>query len=198
MASKIAIWNLGLGHLGMKAVTSESEDSPSADALNNVWTIALEELFSEGRWPFATAKEALVSVSDDTLELEWSYLYIRPTHAMTVWNVYNEATISNKEEQQFEVVYQPSLSRRIICTNLETAYAEYTYNVIDTTLYSPKFVMALSYKLASKIAPTLLRDVKVASDMMNMAKMVVDEAKITGFAEKRNKIVLSSSYRDAR
>jgi len=198
MSSKIDIYNLALTHLGMKEVTSVDANNPSADALNTLYNPCLEDLFSEYRWPFATVKEKLVSVTDTVLELEWENSYLRPTEAMTVWVVYNEGTMTAKEEQQFETIYQPTYSRRIIGTNLDDAYCEYTYKIIDTALYSPKFVMALSYKLAASAAHTLLRTIKSGTDIMTIARAFIEEAKAISFSEKINKREITSSYRNSR
>jgi len=198
MASQVDIYNLSLNHLGMREVSSITEDTPSVDALNTFYQPCLDDLFGEYKWPFATVKAALVSATDTTAELEWSYIYVRPTAAATVWYVYNESTLTTKDEQEFEVIYQSSTNRRLICSNLETAYAEYTHKLSDTTLYSPKFVLALSYKLAASCAGTLLRDIKTGSQIMEMATMYIQEAKRIGFSEKRKKITPTSSYKSAR
>jgi len=198
MADKIDIYNLALGVLGMRGVTSLSEDVPSVDALNTFYQPSVNELFSEYPWSFATAKESLISVTDEVSELEWGYCYARPANAAGVWAVYNEATVTKKYEQEFEAAYQASLNRQILCTNLDSAYCEYTYIITDTKVFSPKFIMALAHKLAAHIAQELIADSKKRDGLINMALTFIEETKRTNHAEKRKRNVLTSTYRSAR
>ncbi len=199
MASKIEIFNLALSDLGMRGITSVTEDSPSAIALNNYYETSRDETFEELRWPFATVKEALVGISDDTLELEWGYVYVYPTRAMKVWYVFNESTISNKHEQDYEVIYQQSNNRKVLCSDLGSAYAEYTYKLEDTTLYPAKFVRALSLKLAANCAHTLVGDVSVGIKMLELYGNAIGEAKRLSYQESRKKPKkITSTYQQSR
>jgi hypothetical protein len=198
MADKIDVYNLALGILGMRQITSLSEDIPSVDIINVYYQPCVSELFSEFAWPFNTAKEELIAVTDDLLEMEWGYCYARPVSAAAVWAVYNDATYSRKYEQEFETVYQPSLNRQVICTDLESAYAEYSYIITDTKVYTPQFIMALAHKLASYAAPKLVADAKKRADLINTSLMFIENAKKTSFAEKRKRNEQTSAYRTAR
>ena len=196
--TKVDICNLALSHLGMNAITSLTEDNPSVRACNYFFDPSRDAVFSEFKWPFATVKEALVAVSDTVLELEWSYVYVYPTQAAAVWSVYNESTIKTKDEEEFEVAFQVANNRKVICSNNKTAYAEYTYKVPDTTIFSPSFVIAFSLRLASSMAHTLIGDVEVGKDLLLTYSTSISETKRQSYVERKKKPNQTSAYVNSR
>lgn len=195
--STLQIWNLALNFLGMETLTTSALTNPSAKACNLFFETCRDDVYSEYRAAFATVKEALVLV-DDTV-IGWDYVYQYPTKCARVWNVFNEGSVEYKEEQEFEVVYLSSQNKRVICSNLESAYAEYTYKVADVTMFDAKFVLALSYKLATAIAPALLgADSQKATEALNLYLSVISEAKRLNAQEKIKKPTFSSGTVDSR
>jgi hypothetical protein len=191
-----SIANLALSHLGMTAITDLNVDAannnPSAVAINAHWGPCRNDVFSEFKWPFATVIEPMqvqASVSIDDYP-EWSYFFVYTANAATVWNVFDSSTVKTKHENQFEVVYNPTLQKRIICCNLtwtSFAFNEYTYNVTDPTFWSPKFVMAFSYRLAASICMILTGDEKKSLFLMDLYRGFIHEAKRVSSSEKKTK-----------
>ena len=196
MASKIDICNLSLYHLGMKPIASTTDNNPSARACEAFFNLCVEDMYSEYKWPFATAKELMAETTDEVIG--WDKVYAYPIRAARVWYIYNEATTDTKEEQEFECIFIPEYNKRVICTNLEEAYAEYTYKILDPSLFDPKFSMALSYRLASSIAVQLTGDDEKAKAMVEVYNGVLHEAKRLSFVEKRKKPTQNSGYQKSR
>lgn len=196
MAALLDIYNLALGHLAMNKVNSTTGVDPSTVACNNNYVTCRDDVFSESRWPFATARAAL-TLSAVTV-LGWTYVYVYPTTAARVWFVFDEATVDTKHEQEFEVIYDVATGARVICSELSTAYAEYTYKVTDTTIYNPKFVMALSYRLAAAMAHTLTGDPAKGEALMGIYNAMISEAKRLSFAERIKKPTQTSGYVNSR
>jgi len=194
--SKIDIANMALTHLGMKVITSLAENTPSAIACNNFFAPCRDDVFRESRWPFATVSAPLVLVTDTVIG--WDYVYLYPVNAATVWSVYDESTVDEKDSQEFEVFFIPGSNRRVIGSKLSYAYADYTYKVEDTSLYDPKFVMALSYRLAASMANTLTGSPEVSTQLMNVYNAILSEAKRVSGIEKRKKPTQKSSYQNSR
>jgi len=196
MSSKIDICNMALAHLGMKAITSITAPNPASIACNEFFDPSRDDVFSESRWPFASASEPLV-LSTETV-LGWNYAYAYPVKAAAVWDVYNEGSVSDKEEQEFEVIFKPSSNLRIVCSDLQLAYADYTYILEDTGIYSPKFVMALSYRLAASMSHTLIGSAEVGLKLLDIYGAAISEAKRVSSREKKKKPRQTSSYQDSR
>jgi hypothetical protein len=194
--SKVDIANMALTHLAMKGITSLTENTPSAIACNNFFVPCRDDVFRESRWPFASANIRLVIVPDEVLG--WEDIYLYPPDAATVWNVYNESTVLRKDSQEFEVFFVPSSNRRVIATNLPEAYASCTYKVEDTSVYDPKFVMALSYRLAASMAHTLTGSPEIGVQLMNIYVAIIHEAKRVSGSEKFKKPTFDSSYQNSR
>lgn len=197
---KLQIINLALGHSGMTSITQAqltANELPSAIAANLYWDVCQDEVLGEVPWSFATNTLALSSLN--VRDIIWSYCYSYPTVSVgSMWNVFNEATTVTKEEQEFEVKYISSLAVSAIYTNLQYAYGEFSYRVTDTTIWSTKFVMAFSYKLASSMTMSISGDVTKATALSDIYNNLIGEAKRIGNSEKRKVPNVSSSYQDGR
>jgi hypothetical protein len=198
MITKVDICNMALSHLGMQAITTLLEDNPSTRACNKFYDPSLDAVLSEFRWPFATVKQALVGVTDETLEMEWDYIYVYPTQALRIWNVYNESTIVDKDQQEFEVVFQVDENRKVICSNNDSAYAEYSYRVQDTNIYDPLFNLAFSLRMAGSMAHTLIGDAEVSKDLLTTYANAISDAKRMNSIERIKKPYQTSSYVNSR
>ncbi len=194
--SKLQIWNMGLSHLGMPKIFSTDLDNPSAIACDLYWLPALDDAFSELSWAFATVKEQFALVSETVVG--WDYVYAYPPKAAGVHNVFSEANVMYKEEQEFETVFLPSSNKKVICSNEPEAWQEYTYVVLDTTIYSPKFVIAASFKLAALMAQSLTSDPGAGGAMQQNAGIIVSEAKRINAKEKIKRAQQTNPIVEAR
>lgn len=184
-SGKTDLSNLALNHIGMQPIQDITDLNDSAIACNTYWNPCRDDIFSEHDWAFASAQDALVLVPNTLLG--WCYIYAYPPTAARVWNVYNLATVKEKEEQEFEAKNIPSAGIKVIGSNNSEAYADFTYIEEDPTLWEPKFAFAFSYRLAASIAKTLTGDDEIAKNMMTVYTGMLAEAKRVGFAEKKKK-----------
>lgn len=199
--TELSICNLALQHIGQNKVTDvmlAADTDPSSVALNSYFDVCRDDVFREHRWPFAVAQDALVTLSSASV-LGWGYVYEYPTqNAASVNYVFNETTVDDKQDQDFEVQYLPDDAVRVICSNCEDAYMEYTHIITDTSLWDPKFVMAFSYRLAAAITVALTGDAQKALSLTQMSNAIIAEAKRVSFAEQRKKPKQTSSYQNSR
>jgi hypothetical protein len=200
MSTQLQICNMALYHLGMQSVTALSDvGNPSVDACNVFYTPALDDIYREFGWPFATSRVLLTEVSNTAASvIGWDYIYEYPDTAANIFSVFDEGSVDTKEDQEFEVLYDPTTTERVICSNLEDAYAECSYKITDTTLFDPKFVLALTYKLAAMMAHQLVGGPDVGLKMMELYSGVLSEAKRGSGKEKLKKPKQTSSYQNSR
>lgn len=188
---------MALTHLAMNPIVSVNDNNPAASCADIFWQNALDDTFSEHRWPFANTQEQLAEL-DKTI-IGWDYVYAYPTKAACVFYVYDEGSWQKKEANEFEEFYLPAPdNKRVIATNIEQAYAEYTYKVTDTTLWNAKFVLSFSYKLAALMAHSLTGDKTMAAGINPLFKSSIDDAKRLTSQEKIKKPYRQSSAYDAR
>lgn len=203
MSPDLTICNLALGHLGVPALTSGQLTAnilPAAKACNLFFSSAVDDLFSEYKWPFADACISLnLSSTTSLLDDQWAYVYDYPTtNCSAVWDVYNESTFDKKTEQDYETKYDADNAKRIICTDLEDALADITYPVTDTSLWNNKFKLALSYRLAAIMAISVGASAEKALALAQVADMQLSNTKRIGSSEQRKKPNFSSATQDAR
>lgn len=182
MASKIQIYNMALSNLGMAKIFSTDINDPRMKACELYYYEALIDTYAEHAWSFATVTEQFALVSATVVG--WTYVYAYPPKAAIVHNVFSEGNVDFKEEKEFEIQFLPAQNKKVVCSNESEAYIDYTYIVEDTTIFSPKFVVALAFKLAAFMSQTLTTDPGVTQAMQHNANIIIDEAKRLNSKEK--------------
>lgn len=195
---QLGIYNLALRHLGLKKVASISGADPSATACTDFFEPCRDDVFREHQWAFANVQATMITSAVD-VPLGWDYAYVSPTtNCAAIWLVYNELTYDKKHEQEFEEMYDPASGTKIICTDLDDAYCEYTHVVSDISVWDNKFVMALSHRLAAEIAPFLTGDDAKAANQMTLYTTVLHEVKRLDATKKIKKPSQSCAAVDVR
>lgn len=195
MASDVDICNLALAHLGDTA-TVASINPPSGDAQSShcarFYPIARDALLEMNTWGFSTTRSplALNSVNPSS---SWKFCYAAPSAVINYIAVlasdatddysvgvqmanvgaYSAPIVSmGVYTPQDFVVETDANGNDIILTNVEFAVLRYTVPVIDTTKFSPLFVLCLSHMLASMLAGPLIKGeagIAVAEAQMKLA-----------------------------
>lgn len=167
MASKIDIWNTALSHLGQKAsVTDPDEASAEANHCRRFYPIAVSVILEAYAWGFATRRVALAVVTNPVNH--WAYAYALPNMCLKARAVLLPESTDDSKEQPFAIESAADGSS-ILYTNVEDAVLRYTTLVEDTTKFTPYFVMALSYALASLVSGPITKDPKTKKSMMDAA-----------------------------
>lgn len=192
MASDVDICNLALGYLGDEASVSSidpPEGSAQADHCARFYPIARDALLEMHAWGFATRRAQLALLGSSWPE--WQYAYAVPADALNLLAVLApDATDDYSAEfalpgcapaavnrgvgiytpQPFEAEALDS-GAQVIYTNQENAVLRYTALVSDTTQFSPLFVEALAWLLASKLAGPILKGDAGAAAARNCYQM---------------------------
>lgn len=181
MASIVDICNLALANLGDTAtVTSINPPEGSAQAQHcaRFYPIARNALLEMAPWGFATRRAILAEVENTWPE--WQFAYAVPNGVVNLLAVLPPDAVDDYSQQcappapfpaRFSdngllgTVYTPqpytveitSDGQQIILTNQESAVLRYTGLVTDTSQFSPLFVTALGWLLASMLAGPLLK-----------------------------------------
>ncbi len=199
--NQVQIINLALSHLKQKPIQSTSESTVNAQAAMREWDAALDECLGCRNWGFASVIDTLVLVSEDdyTVPPQWLYAYAYPTKALAVWRLYNEGTADMKKGEPFRRLFDPDRNVSVIVTNVEDAYAEYSYSVSDTTKYSPFFVNMLSHRLAVPLALSINGDEKLSEGQLKIYFSMKSEAeRQDSYENQEAPPERTSGYQDAR
>lgn len=187
MASEVDISNLALSRLGDDATVSSldpPEGSTQAEQCATFYPIARDSLLELHNWKFATRRIALAPV-DLPDNAGWGYAYAEPADCIQVISVIPPSApgnysaqlgnlpvysavndFTNTESNAFsKTFYMPQdfqietneEGNNVILTDQPDASARFIKRVIDTTRFSPLFVDALGWYLASMLAGPLLK-----------------------------------------
>ncbi len=195
--SDIAICNLALSHLGQSPIVSLTEANESARALNRIYDITRDTVLRAKDWRFASVKAPLAEISDQDIP-GWEYIYAYPAKCLCIRKVFYDAESQNPAPIEFETLFVPAINRKVIATNYDDAYIEYTYRIIDPALFDMSFVMAFSFLLAAQIAKPVTGNDDIAKLMLQLYGSLVSDAGRINDIEKYIKPAPTSSFEDVR
>jgi len=200
--SPVPICNMALTQLKMGPITSldPPDSTESARALYRIYDMARDTALAGKDWGFARVKAALteIDMSAEDPVPGWTYVYSYPVKCLCERKIFVDIESLNPAAIEFETLYLPSISKKVICCNEEDAYIAYTYQLIDPAFYSMPFITALSFLLAAMVAKPLTGDDEIGQLMMRMyMSLVSDAARISDIGKfiKPNQV---SSFEDAR
>lgn len=187
------ICNLALQHLGQKTISAMDEETESARRCLRIYASTRDAVLRDASWGFACVIEALVELSSETVP-GWGYVYEYPATCVFIRKVfsgYYDASdtegiipVGNPENEPFKVVYLTGSNQKVIVTNSNPAYIEYTARVADPDLYDQLFVKAFAYRLAAELASILTGSDKKAQEMMQNYLVTISEAqKVNGIED---------------
>lgn len=157
MASEVDICNLALARLGDNATVASidpPEGSAQAEHCARFYAVARDSLLEMHAWKFATRRVLLAKLTVPSWD--WSFAYAEPTGALKLLGVLPAAASNDTETQPYEAESDAS-GAAIILTNQEGASLRFVARVTDTTKFSPLFVDALGWLLASYLAGPVLK-----------------------------------------
>ena len=157
MASAVDICNLALSHLGDEATVSAISPTPdgSVQAMHcaRFYPIARDSLLEMHPWKFALRRVDLSALAVNSYG--WAFAYATPK-CIKALSVLAPDDDTNAKSQPYEMA-SASDGTEIILTNLNEAQLLYIAQVTDTTKFSPLFVDALSWLLASYLAGPIIK-----------------------------------------
>jgi hypothetical protein len=174
MASNVEICNLALGHIGHKRILDLNENTSTARACKDAFSILRDASLRDGNWKFATLSVPLAPIDESVPG--WSYIYKQPSDCLKLLKVFNEGTISFPIPQDFEPTLSPTTQVQAIVTNVELAWAKYVKRVLDPNLFDAKFIEYFSYRLGAALCVPLTGDSVKAQSLMQISRTVLAEA----------------------
>ena len=157
MISEVGICNIALARLGDNATVASidpPEGSAQAEHCERFYPVARNSLLEMHPWKFATRRVLLARLNVPSWG--WTFAYAKPHDALNLLAVLPPSAASDTDTQPFESESDSSGSA-IILTNQPDASLRYVAHVVDTTRFSPLFVDALAWLLASYLAGPLIK-----------------------------------------
>ncbi|HEX7386245.1 MAG TPA: hypothetical protein VF285_03080 [Castellaniella sp.] len=183
MASEVDISNLALARLGDEATVSSinpAEGSAQAGHCARFYPMARDVLLEGHSWRFATRRAILAQLPVNAWS-SWAYAYAAPNGTLRALAVLPAGADEKTVSQEFSVESDES-GNPVIYTNQPAATLLYVARVTDTTKFSPLFVDALAWLLASYLAgPIFKGDVgaKIAQNCFAAHRAVLSAATVS-------------------
>jgi hypothetical protein len=178
MASEIDIVNLALSRLGDDATVASlypPEGSAQAEHAARFYPVARDALLEMHAWNFATQRAPLAALA--ATSPAWAFAYALPADCIVVLAVLPP----DGRDQDAQPFRREALTngQQVIVTDQPAASIRYQARVSDTTKFSPLFVDALAWLLASYLAGPILKGdtgIKMAQQSAQMAVAMVGRA----------------------
>lgn len=213
MASEIDVCNLALAHLGDAATVSSidpPEGSAQAEHCARFYPIARDALLEMHTWGFATKRIQLAQVVNSWPE--WDYAYAVPNNAVNLIAVLppdstDDYTQSVPASAGGTFVPKPFTTEilddgtQVVLTDQPNAVLRYTTIVTDPTTFSPLFVVALSWHLASFLAGPIIKGDAGAAEAKRCAAVMqqyLSQAKSSDVGQRRVAVIHAPEFMQAR
>lgn len=158
MASVVDICNTALGHLGDDATVAAidpPEGSPQAEHCARLYPIARDATLEEHGWGFATTRKTLTGALDLYYD-GWLYVYAAPSDMLKPQAMLPAGWQRGQPTAEFEQETDAD-GQMLILTDEAEPVLRYTKKITDTGKFTPLFVTALGWRLASFLAGPVLK-----------------------------------------
>ena len=179
--SDTRIANMSLSHVGAReSIQALSEKSTEAETARLWFEFSRRQTLEAFDWNFARKRITLTKHGEDPPDGVWAFRYVYPGDAVVARKIENPTgTVSGStgvwvqnfstpefrgDAIPFEVEMNDAGAEKTILTNLDSAILVYTFDQTAANLYSPLFVEAFSWALASHIAFSLTGKLSVAAN----------------------------------
>jgi hypothetical protein len=151
MATKLSLYNEALRAIGDLRLSSLTEDVEARYVLDDAWEDAVEFVFTEGYWNFATKTAEITADTGQTPIPGFTFVFAKPAGWLRT------ITISNTSLFTEESVYRDEGDR--IYSNFDTLYIRYisSEKAVDDEIpnWPPSFARVVSACLAKECAERL-------------------------------------------
>lgn len=189
-SSQVEVYNLALSHIQSKSfVQSLTEDSIERKTCDVHFQNSMDVVLEDHDWGFASKYEtlAVLKESTDTVPppLPWLFEYQYPANCLKVREI--QRSTDSEKEIAFAIGLNDNNTGRVIHTDKSTAVARFTRRITNPNIFSPKAIVAVSFKLATRIEPSLVGDLKIKNDLEKHYLNSIASAQSSNFNEGVNR-----------
>lgn len=192
--NKIEICNVALGRIGQETIERIDEASETARQCNRFYDLTRKQVLRGFPWSFALRRVQLAQLT--TSQKDFAYCYRYPSDALCVRAMYDESFEEDYRSNHYKII--GDAEGKVICTNIASAWMEYTADVQDTTVFDPQFVDAFAWKLASEIAYKLTGKLELMQNCIQAYNAFITDARTEDAHEDNYPEEESNRLADAR
>ena len=182
--SPIGISNMALSHVGAKStIESFTEESSEAELVNLWYDYSRLQVLEASDWNFARKRitmalhgDTISETSSDPLAGVWAYRYDYPGDCIAARKIQNSAAPPG-DATPFDIETSLDGQQKTILTDLQDAVLVYTWDLTNTDMFSPLFVLALSHLIAHHIAFSLTGKKSIKNEEFTIYNRTLADAK---------------------
>ena len=195
--SRTDICNMALSIIKRQRIDSLEDTSEEAKACKTYYEHTRKRLLKMYNWGFARQLDKLAL--RNTVIPGWDYCYGYPHDCVTVQLVFDETSARDREmrRQDFQIITWTG-NDRVIATDTELAWAEYTADVKNTEAFSEEFIEALTRMLAANLAIPLTGNSELMQANMQLAQQSINIAMQEDVVEQERRTKWPRKYEQAR
>lgn len=208
MATEVSICNLALSYLGDDAsVTSirPPDGSAQAQMCSTFYPVAVSAMLELFDWSFAI-KHTRVAAYATQFTGDWKFVYQLPSDAIRVVDVARGDSTGMELPEIWKMMlagHAPKfeVNGRLLYTNIEKPIVSYVSSLVPEQSFSPTFVVALAYYLASMIAGARIKGKEgqmLAKDIDQRFQVALSAAKTRDANQQRVRIEHVPSWIEVR
>lgn len=182
MATDVDICNLALLRIGTRSsIGSLAEGSTEANACARFYPLTRDTVLAEHPWSFAAKRSSLALLGDGGTD-RWSFRYAYPSDCLTARAIEpaDVPPVHRHRPREFEIVSSTDAAGnpvQAILSSQPNAVLLYTARIANPGLFPPRFIEALSWKLAAELVSALTGETQLGQASMAMAQAALELAK---------------------
>jgi len=197
-SSETEVDNEVLTLLGDAALTTLTEDSDKARAINRVYIPTLDQALRGHDWNFARMRATLGRLTA-VPDFGYSYMYQLPQNPLCLRVLLTNLAADKPWEIETYKTTDGSAQYRVILTNETALEIRYIARVEDPTLWDALFADAFVHELARRTCYALTRNAKLVESLREAAEVKWRAARsVDGQESRALKKFLSSSFTSVR
>tara|TARA_R100000458_G_C8234087_1_gene214945 strand:+ start:554 stop:1141 length:588 start_codon:yes stop_codon:yes gene_type:complete len=194
MASKVEICNSALNMLGANNITDITEDSKNARLLNQRYDPIRDAVFRLHAWN-CLIKRVELAQDSDTPTHEFAKQYTLPADCLRVLKIggHHDGSSSDLDDgQQFKI------EGRKLLTDEATVYLIYIAKITDVNQYDTLLQETIAARLASELCYAITSSTSLATQMNELYKEKLREARHIDASEGTAEMLDSSTFINSR
>mgnify|MGYP001564341158 CR=1 FL=1 len=184
--------------LGDAAITSLTEDTDRARALNRLYTPTLDEALRTHDWNFARMRAVLARLSA-VPEFGYSFMYQLPQQPLCLRVLTTNLRADEPWEIETYITTDLTAQYRVILTDATALEIRFIARVTSPTLWDPLFADAFVHELARRAAYAITRNATLVAQLAGETTARWRTARsVDGQESRALKQLLSTSFTDVR
>lgn len=190
------ICNLALAYLAKGRITSLTQQTEEARQCAMHYDHCRKMLLRSYRWGFARRVEKL-ALSAETFP-GWEFVYGYPSTCLSVRFVFREDDACMKEWNKDEFDISVAGTVKVICTNVEDAWCEYTEDVVEVAKMSEEFIEAFARYLAASMAMVITGNAEMMNANYQLMQAALQQAQVESALEREQTPKWPTKYAEVR